>query len=507
MGQSITMAQAAWAAPVTALHALLLLSWSRTVVSASWTLSDSYVGPDFFSKWKFFSKADPTHGAVEYVDYNTALMEGLVNAAADRVYLGADKAAGLAGRSRRSVRIESVAVFNEGLFVVTLDHMPSGCGTWPAFWMFGEDAAHVWPTWGEFDIIEGVHTATRVNTALHTTSGCDQSSIQANWNQGPSKPADNCDIAAPGQDGNQGCSQRGPPNSFGPSFNLQGGGTYAAEWDPVGQQIRTWFWPAGAEPADLSAQRPQPELWEAPFSTFTLAPTLCPASHFQNMRLVFDLTFCGDLGNPTYKQFCPAEAARMTCEELVATRPLPDAYWSIRALDVYARKKDGKSDFSWTRILFAVIAVAATVGAAVLIVRHARESAEHGGQKYAQPHLRHHSGHFAKPAPTQVNVMREAPAFKWQALATSPPGPAGDEPVELGWETMDSVGGEAVPSAPSPSWRPTPKTPKSPFSNILTQDAIQEELELFAAETALAGAANARAHRSPWACGCCRQAH
>ena len=36
---------------------------------------------------------------------------------------------------RASVRIESQKTWNEGIFAIDLDHMPTGCGTWPAFWM------------------------------------------------------------------------------------------------------------------------------------------------------------------------------------------------------------------------------------------------------------------------------------------------------------------------------------------------------------------------------------
>ena len=31
--------------------------------------------------------------------------------------------------------------------------MPTGCGTWPAYWLCGEN----WPYKGEIDIIEGVN--------------------------------------------------------------------------------------------------------------------------------------------------------------------------------------------------------------------------------------------------------------------------------------------------------------------------------------------------------------
>lgn len=44
--------------------------------------------------------------------------------------------------------------YNGGLFVVTLENVPTACGAWPAFWMFGDDAQHSWPRWGEYDILD-----------------------------------------------------------------------------------------------------------------------------------------------------------------------------------------------------------------------------------------------------------------------------------------------------------------------------------------------------------------
>lgn len=42
-----------------------------------------------------------------------------------------------------------------------------------------QDPEHIWPSWGEFDIIEGVHRANRTMTTLHTTPGCSQSDVRA----------------------------------------------------------------------------------------------------------------------------------------------------------------------------------------------------------------------------------------------------------------------------------------------------------------------------------------
>lgn len=302
--------------------------------------SQEFVDGTFFSKFTFFSDDDPTHGKVEYVDEETARVEGLIHESTTSVYLGADLTSTTRGHGRKSVRIESKMTWHEGLFVVSLEHVPTGCGTWPAMWLLGENKEHPWPQWGEYDIVEGTHLADQVATTLHTGVGCNQQGLphdfSGHWQMGMTQKSTNCDIGATGQYGNQGCSQMGPKGSMGASFNTNGGGTYAAEWDPEAGYIRTWFWPFGREPVDVQEGVPDPGRWDEPYSFFRLGD-MCPASHFRDMRLIFDLTFCGDLGTPTFHSGCPREARTMTCEELVSNHPglLQGAYWSIRKLDVY----------------------------------------------------------------------------------------------------------------------------------------------------------------------------
>lgn len=325
----------------------------------------SYVGTDFFDNFWFWRWKDPTHGHVKYVDKEEAMKAGFAKASHDRVYIGPDMDHRTDGRPRRSVKIYSNQIFNSGLVVATLDHMPTGCGTWPAFWMTGGNSKEHWPAWGEFDIVEGVHTSTRVMTSLHTSKGCQQENVLAGrdfigtWDNTDKKPfANNCYIKASGQWKNQGCSQVGPEGSIGSTFNTLGGGTFAAQWAPRGDgagSFAVWFWRNGTEPADLLRGAPDPAAWGQPYSFFRLNPDTCPSSHFKNMRLVFDLTFCGDMGVSSYAERCPVEAAQMSCKELVSQHPaaFKEAFWSIRRLDTYqwqadndgvAARRDGNSD-------------------------------------------------------------------------------------------------------------------------------------------------------------------
>jgi len=312
---------------------------------APYTRVEAYQGHDFFTKWNFWTKPDPTKGYVDYVDEAVARQRGLIQSSPDNVVMAADATHQTGDGGRPSIRIESKTQYNRGLFIADIAHIPTGCGTWPAFWMYGEDSQHIWPRWGEYDIIEGTHQDSVSSTTLHTTDKCNQKGVDSGgdfdstWNLGaqPGASADNCFVDAQDQWHNQGCSQKAPQDSMGAGFNLQGGGVYAAEWDPVAKHIRTWYWPAGSEPADVKAKRPEPHRWGTPFSFFSLRNKVCAPQHFKNMRLVFDLTFCGDLGNAVWNLRCPG--LKMTCDEFVAKHPqnMTEAYWSVRSLDVYDR--------------------------------------------------------------------------------------------------------------------------------------------------------------------------
>ena len=111
--------------------ALPLFVISGFANAAYTVLQESYTPSNFFSKFDFFTGQDPTHGFVRYLDQTEANFAGLIRSHKD-IYIGVDYT-NVAPSGRSSVRLESKARFQRGLFLLDVSHMPGGiCGTWPA---------------------------------------------------------------------------------------------------------------------------------------------------------------------------------------------------------------------------------------------------------------------------------------------------------------------------------------------------------------------------------------
>ena len=102
------------------------------VVCYSWSLQTYLNGSNFFdgTYWDFITSDDPTHGYVNYVDKSTAQSKGYISTSgADKpTYIGCDHTNVASGRGRDSIRLESKKTYNDGLFLLYLSHMPTGCG-------------------------------------------------------------------------------------------------------------------------------------------------------------------------------------------------------------------------------------------------------------------------------------------------------------------------------------------------------------------------------------------
>ncbi|KAF8533824.1 concanavalin A-like lectin/glucanase domain-containing protein [Trichophaea hybrida] len=288
-------------------------------------LQSDYNVHNFFDQFNFFIGQDPTNGFVRYVDGPTAQAQGLIRKDNGRIYIGVDTT-NKAPNGRQSLRLESKARYTRGLIVLDLAHMPWGCGTWPAFWTYGDN----WPYNGEIDIIEGVHQQRYNSMALHTSDGC---SISGSGQMGVSQ-SPNCFVNALGQVSNQGCQTydyRG--NSWGAGFNNNGGGVYATEWNS--DFIKIWFFPRGQVPADVYSAYPEPASWGTPAAVFQGNCNI--SQRFNAHKLVFNITFCGDwAANVWGSSGCANRAA--TCNAYVANNPgdFSEAYWMINSLKVWS---------------------------------------------------------------------------------------------------------------------------------------------------------------------------
>ncbi|KAI7265585.1 hypothetical protein KC343_g3804, partial [Hortaea werneckii] len=137
--------------------------------AAPYQLVDDYQPSIFFSKFNFYSSYDPTYGHVKYVTKDVAWQNGYVQEG-DQAVMSVDTTNTWprGGDGRPATRIISNNAYTYGLFILDLEHMPWGCGTWPAYWLLGPD----WATNGEIDIIEGVNTGMSNSISMHTEAGC-----------------------------------------------------------------------------------------------------------------------------------------------------------------------------------------------------------------------------------------------------------------------------------------------------------------------------------------------
>ncbi|KAN0104960.1 glycoside hydrolase family 16 protein [Hyaloscypha variabilis] len=296
-----------------------------SVVSETYQLDSRFAGATFLDNFDFFTGPDPTNGFVNYVTSSYASTWGLTRQLADgSVYIGVDDENVLVpyGVGRDSVRISSTKSWGIGtLVVVDLAHVPGGqCGTWPAMWMLGPN----WPYGGEIDIIEGVNSNVDNLMSLHTSPGC---TVDSNVGQLGSQATTVCDTSV---NSNSGCGvDSSDPRSYGTSFNTAGGGIYATQITPT--SISIWFFPRTSIPSNLH----DPATWGLPQAAFSGCDI---ESHFSNLSLVFDTTFCGDWAGAVWNmdEMC-AKLDSEGCVDFVAGNPgaFGEAFWGVNFVEVY----------------------------------------------------------------------------------------------------------------------------------------------------------------------------
>ncbi|THH30175.1 hypothetical protein EUX98_g4019 [Antrodiella citrinella] len=307
---------------------------SASLPASAWKLLQAYQGNTFFNGWDFFTGSDPTNGQVTYVDQGTAQAAGLVNINAAGHAVMSVETTPTVSATRQSVRITTQQTYTGALLIMDSVHMPTGCGTWPAFWSNGPN----WPAGGEIDIVEGVNDYTNNQATIHTNAGCNLSGTSGFT--GTVVGGTNC---AALQTGNQGCGVRSQQtNSFGAAFNSIGGGVYAMQWDTDG--VSVWFFPRSNIPADITGSQPQPSNWGEPQALWP-ASGCNPFTFFNSHSAIFDTTLCGDwasgvwsaTGVPGQDQSCAQRTGVSTCEEFIRNNgsAMAEAYWEVSYVKIF----------------------------------------------------------------------------------------------------------------------------------------------------------------------------
>lgn len=302
--------------------------------SPTWVLTDSYQGKQFLDGFMFENMTDPTGGRVDYVNKETAVANNLTSYTDDSFIMRADSTTVLdpAGPGRQSIRIKSQKQWTRGIFVLDLNHMPAGCGTWPAFWMT-EDI--IWPKNGEIDVIEGVNDKIPNRSALHTINNC---SIATPANELTGTVAStNCSYL---NNFNEGCAITWDrKDSYGPALNAIGGGWFVTE--RTDSRVSVWFW--GRQDANVppAVKYGLPIMCTKEFGTpvalWESSSTCDLHDVLREHNIIFNLSLCGSwAGQPNVFQGagCPG-----TCVDYVNNNPaaFENAFWDIASLKIYSK--------------------------------------------------------------------------------------------------------------------------------------------------------------------------
>ncbi|KAL4819584.1 endo-1,3(4)-beta-glucanase xgeA [Aspergillus spinulosporus] len=301
-----------------------------THAAGSYKLKESWEGEKILNHFHFFDNADPTNGFVTYVNQSYAESAGLVKTTdSGSLYLGVDYETVLTvdGPGRESVRIESNEYYDQGLYVVDIQHMPGSiCGTWPAFWTVGPD----WPTDGEIDIIEGVNKHEANKIVLHTSDTCD---VGGGYEMTGNMTSSECGEPS----GTIGCVVQGQQGSSGDPFNEQGGGVYAMEWQE--KYLKIWYFPRSSIPESLTAGTPDVSSFGTPMAH--LQGSCNFKERFTHQKLILDTTFCGDWAGGVFGDSgCPVSDPSdpmLSCKNYVAENPAvyKNAYWELNSIKIY----------------------------------------------------------------------------------------------------------------------------------------------------------------------------
>lgn len=190
---------------------------------------------------------------------------------------------------------------------------------------------------GEIDILENVNDQFPYDlSSIHTTSDC----ILPQSDQiGTTTQYTNCNAKAGEQTGCRIALNNTQTVTWGDKLNQLGGGVVAMERDMSqgGKGIRVWMWDANSKlPGDVAkpGKTVNPDAWGKPNAHFAIAQC---SGQLDEHNVVFDITLCGNWGNPAYKE-TPCQQKYGSCGNQVTNMgdTFKEAYWDVQNLYLYA---------------------------------------------------------------------------------------------------------------------------------------------------------------------------
>lgn len=268
-------------------------------------IKDDWLGKSIVNSvdWSY-DTGEYNHGSAAWVSsYDDANTNNLIEINDDSVKLKV----GTVDTNGRlpSIKLKSTTTYNYGVFAISLDHIPAGMSTWPAFWLVGPN----WPQDGEIDIIEGANSTAAGNnknqSTLHTSAGCEK-----------------CD--APNGQATGGCGQTWGDDTFGYGFNAKNGGVFVCRLTEDGQ-VSLWLFEkdnayisSNTNSMDMS-RFPKPDI---SFNKCT--------NYFKNLSIILNTNICGDWAGNT-GSWSPST----NCNDYIKNALMDDAYWSVNWIKTF----------------------------------------------------------------------------------------------------------------------------------------------------------------------------
>jgi hypothetical protein len=301
-----------------------------------YTLVDNFTGKDIGTNvgpggnFSYFQLPDPTLG---YVNYGThANLLKIVDGTKLRIDMGANKPG-----PRNAIRLERNALFDSGLVVFDVEHIPADISSWPAFWSLGiTNLDDFWALYGEIDILEQINDSKFNSCTLHTNAppggtpctmdpALDFKTDNCFASSGPKT----CGFESKDYCPYDGCSKDMAPGTFGSSLNDSGGGTFAMQLTQDGR-VTVWLW---------KHSETVPDFVNATTDDFVCENVIrfskCSGS-FSRQQLIINTTLCGGWAG---RNCCNGTGDQWTddagCRAYVDSHDLDDSYWLIRSLQFY----------------------------------------------------------------------------------------------------------------------------------------------------------------------------